>query len=51
MSGGEFWIDQEQVRAGAPAFSDLGTRLREAFAQVQGALMGSCPPATRRRRW
>ena len=44
MTGGECWIDQEQVRAGAPAFTDLGARLREAFAQLRGALMaeGTC---------
>ncbi len=38
MSDGSLWIDQSILRAGAPAFTDLGNRLGEVFAQLQSAL-------------
>jgi hypothetical protein len=34
----EFWIDQDVLRAGAPAYTELGQRLSQVFATLRGAL-------------
>jgi hypothetical protein len=33
-----YWIDQDVVRAGAPAFTELGQRLTQVFTTLRGAL-------------
>ncbi|MDT5024551.1 MAG: hypothetical protein QOE61_977 [Micromonosporaceae bacterium] len=33
-----FWIDPDQVRSSAPAFSQLGDRLGEIFSSLRGKL-------------
>lgn len=42
MSDG-YWIDQAVLRAGAPAFTDLGHRLGDVFTQLRTALTAEGP--------